>query len=100
MFKAKLKLNKNLRGANVNGTTGSVFVIICDLRKMQSYLIICFCGKHFCWTKFPTVSDFFPDFSDLCCNSFLSEFFLKDRQASGSMESIHNLIFLLMQRAT
>lgn len=100
MFKANLKLDKNLRGANISGTTGSAFMIICDSRKMQLYLIICLCGRHFCWTKLPTVSDSFSNFSALHCNSFLSKVFKKDRQTSGSMESIYNLIFLLMQRVT
>lgn len=59
-FKAKMKLDESLRGANVSGTTGSVFIIISDLRKMQLYLIPCLWGKHFCWTKLPKVSDSFP----------------------------------------
>lgn len=80
MFKANLKLDKKLRGANISGTTGSAFIIICDLRKMPLYLIICLCGKRFCWTELPTVSDSFSNFSALHCNSFLSEVFKKERR--------------------
>lgn len=74
MFKANLKLDKNLGGAKLSGTTGSVFIVISDLRKTQLYLITCLCGKHFCWTKL-RVSDSFSNFSASHCSSFLSEVF-------------------------
>lgn len=99
MFKANLKLDKNLRGANISGTACSVFIIICDLRKMQLYLIICLCGKHFFGLNYQQLVTL-SNFSALHCNSFLSEVLKKDRQTSGLMESIYNLIFLLMQRVT
>jgi len=82
MFKVNLKLDKKLRGANISGTTDSAFMIIYNLRKMQLYLIVWLCGKHFCWTKLLTVSDSSSNFSTFHCHSFLSEVFKKERRVA------------------